>query len=63
MERSLGFRGPGRSQTGLTPPPHEYDHTSADTCSGSVTGGYMYRGSELTGLQELYFGATSATMW
>jgi hypothetical protein len=29
--------------------------SAADTCSGSVTGGYMYRGSELTGLQGLYF--------
>jgi len=40
------------SQTGITLPVSEYDHSSGNC---SITGGYVYRGSQLTELQGTYF--------
>lgn len=38
----------------LTLPIHEYSHESPGNCSGSITGGYVYRGF-ISGIQGLYF--------
>jgi glucose/arabinose dehydrogenase len=48
--------------TGLTPPIHEVPHDEADPdCSGSIIGGYVYRGSALPQLQGHYFYANFCT--
>ncbi len=39
---------------GLVDPIHEYAHGS-DPCSGSITGGYVYRGNDLPWLRGHYF--------
>ena len=54
MEGTDCFRVIGCDQSGFTAPLHQYAH-SAERCSGSVTGGYVYRGTALRGLQGLYF--------
>jgi glucose/arabinose dehydrogenase len=50
MEGSLCFLTPGCSSAGLTLPVMEYDHVNGNC---SVTGGYVYRGSNAT-LQGTY---------
>ncbi len=44
--------GDNCAEVQLVPPIHEYDH-SAGNCS--VTGGYVYRGSEFARMQGIYF--------
>jgi glucose/arabinose dehydrogenase len=51
MEGSQCYGADSCDQTGLTLPVHEYTH--AEGCS--VTGGHVYRGDLLTGLQGHYF--------
>jgi hypothetical protein len=51
MEGRHCFNPTSCDQSGLTLPVHEYSHD--DGCS--VTGGYVYRGNRLTGLQGHYF--------
>jgi len=41
-----------KSTAGLTFPVHEYSHATGDD---SITGGYVYRGSEIAAWQGLYF--------
>ena len=45
----------GCDLTSFEPPFYQYAHTTAPSCSGSVTGGYVYRGSALRGFQGVYF--------
>ena len=59
MEGRHCFRGEGCDQTGLTLPVLEYDHS--DGCS--VTGGYVYRGVAMPGLQGTYFYADYCGGW
>ena len=49
----------GCSTAGITLPVHEYDHS--DGCS--ITGGYVYRGSDYTALQGRYFFADYCRTW
>lgn len=51
MEGVHCFNATSCNQSGLTLPVHEYSH--GEGCS--VTGGYVYRGEDLTGLQGHYF--------
>ena len=52
MEGTACYDPPsGCSQSGLTLPIHEYGHD----LGRAVTGGYVYRGSDLTGRDGLYF--------
>jgi glucose/arabinose dehydrogenase len=51
MEGSQCFNNPSCDRTGLVIPVTEYNH-SGDDCS--VTGGYVYRGSEFPNLQGVY---------
>ncbi len=52
MEGNACYDPPsGCSQSGLTLPIHDYGHD----LGGAVTGGYVYRGSDLTGRDGLYF--------
>jgi glucose/arabinose dehydrogenase len=51
MEGTRCYRTASCDPAGLTLPVHEYTH--ADGCS--ITGGYVYRGTRLTGLQGTYF--------
>ena len=46
----------------LTPPIYEYNHTSGNC---SVTGGYVYRGSDIKALRGVYFFADycSGRVW
>jgi glucose/arabinose dehydrogenase len=54
MEGSLCFEPfSGCSMTGLVGPILEYDHSGIGGCS--ITGGYVYRGSAIPGLQGTYF--------
>src|SRR4029077_18781173 len=36
-----------QDQSGFTPPIHEYRHSTTTGCTGSVTGGYVYRGCRM----------------
>ena len=51
MEGTRCVRGTGCDETGLTRPVVEYAHPSG--CA--VTGGYVYRGTAIPGLQGAYF--------
>lgn len=51
--------GSGCNQTGLTMPVHEYSH--AGTCS--VTGGFVYRGTEMPEIAGLYFYSDYCAGW
>jgi glucose/arabinose dehydrogenase len=57
MEGSLCFNPMVNcSMTGLTLPIFEYVHDSSHPeCAGSITGGYVYRGSAMPNLQGVYF--------
>ena len=59
MEAAHCYGGSGCSQQGLTLPALEYSH--ADGCS--ITGGYVYRGSAIPGLQGHYFYADYCQGW
>jgi glucose/arabinose dehydrogenase len=64
-EGTLCYNPPtGCDPGGLTDPIHEYGHTGGG-CSGSVTGGAVYRGARLAGWQGTYFFADfcSAKIW
>ena len=55
MEGTLCFNPPSACDPGgLTGPIHEYAHVGGG-CSGSISGGAVYRGGALTGLQGTYF--------
>ena len=55
MEGSLCFEPmAGCNMGGLALPFLEYAHNS-NACSGSITGGYVYRGAAIPGLQGTYF--------
>jgi hypothetical protein len=47
------------SNPGLTLPVLDYPHGSGVFCDGSIMGGYVYRGSAISGLQGTYFYADS----
>jgi glucose/arabinose dehydrogenase len=47
----LGGSGDCGTQSGFTPPIHEYTHSDGN----AVTGGYVYRGSAIPDLQGAYF--------
>ncbi|MEY2464267.1 MAG: hypothetical protein QOH64_2405 [Acidimicrobiaceae bacterium] len=51
LEGTHPYNG-GTNPDGATLPVYEYDHASTGGCS--VTGGYVYRGTELASLQGLY---------
>jgi len=54
-EGTLCFNPPtGCDPGGLTDPIHEYAHAGVG-CSGSITGGTVYRGSAIPGLRGTYF--------
>ena len=59
MEAAHCYGGSGCSQQGLTLPALEYSH--ADGCS--ITGGYVYRGNAIPGLQGHYFYADYCQGW
>jgi glucose/arabinose dehydrogenase len=52
MEGTHCFNPTTCSQTGLTLPVHEYDHSNGNC---SVTGGYVYRGNAIPGIRGQYF--------
>ena len=52
--------GPNCNKTGLTLPVLDYDHSN-NNCS--VTGGYVYRGSAIPGIQGTYFYADYCAGW
>jgi glucose/arabinose dehydrogenase len=49
------------SPGGLTPPILDYGHIVSTTCSGSVVGGSVYRGTAIPGLRGTYFFADFCT--
>ena len=61
-EGRLCFNPPTNcSPGGLTAPILDYGHTTSGGCRGSVTGGSVYRGSAIPGLQGSYFFADFCT--
>ncbi len=62
LEGSQCFSPNPCDPTGLTLPAVEYAHESG-FCSGSVTGGYAYRGSAMPSLQGHYFYADWCRQW
>jgi glucose/arabinose dehydrogenase len=52
MEGSICYNAASCNTAGLTPPVLEYPHTGG-ACS--ITGGYVYRGSAITGIRGHYF--------
>lgn len=59
MEGTLCFGGGACDRTGKVEPVHEYGRS--DGCS--ITGGHVYRGSALTGLQGAYFYSDYCRGW
>ncbi len=59
-EGSICYNAATCSQTGLTPPVLDYSH---DGGACSVTGGYVYRGSEIQGLQGHYLYSDFCSRW
>lgn len=55
MEGSLCYNAASCERSGLTLPAFEYDHGSNDANGCSITGGFVYRGSAISGLQGRYF--------
>jgi glucose/arabinose dehydrogenase len=55
MEGTLCFNTASCIQAGLTLPVLDYPHGSGAFCDGSIIGGYVYRGSAISGLQGTYF--------
>lgn len=55
MEGTLCYNAATCDQSGLTLPVFEYDHGSNDVNGCSITGGFVYRGSAIPGLQGRYF--------
>lgn len=55
MEGTLCFNAASCDQAGLTLPAFEYDHGANDANGCSITGGFVYRGSAIPGLQGRYF--------
>jgi glucose/arabinose dehydrogenase len=56
MEGSLCIMAASCNQAGLlTPPVLDYPHGNGAFCGGSIIGGYVYRGSAISGLQGTYF--------
>ena len=60
MEGANCFQTANCDQTGLTLPVLEYDHSNG-ACS--VTGGYVYRGTSISGLAGTYFYADFCARW
>jgi glucose/arabinose dehydrogenase len=59
-EGSICYNAATCSQTGLTPPVLDYQHAGG-ACS--VTGGYVYRGSQIQGLQGHYLYSDFCSRW
>lgn len=55
MEGTLCYNAATCDRTGLTLPVFEYDHGTNDANGCSITGGFVYRGSAIPGLQGRYF--------
>ncbi|KFI07905.1 glucose dehydrogenase [Massilia sp. BSC265] len=55
MEGTLCYNAATCDRSGLTLPVFEYDHGSNDANGCSITGGFVYRGSAIPGLQGRYF--------
>jgi len=55
MEGTLCYNAASCERSGLTLPVFEYDHGSNDANGCSITGGFVYRGSAIPGLQGRYF--------
>ncbi len=65
LEGSQCFSPPNCDPTGLglTMPAVEYAHDESGFCSGSVTGGYAYRGGAMPSLRGHYFYADWCQQW
>jgi len=55
MEGTLCYNAATCDRSGLTLPVFEYDHGANDANGCSITGGLVYRGSAIPGLQGRYF--------
>ncbi|RZA35652.1 MAG: glucose dehydrogenase [Lysobacteraceae bacterium] len=55
MEGTLCYNAATCERSGLTLPAFEYEHGTNDTNGCSITGGFVYRGSAIPGLQGRYF--------
>ena len=55
MEGTKCFNAAFCNQAGLTLPVFDYPHGNGAFCDGSIIGGYVYRGSVISGLQATYF--------
>jgi glucose/arabinose dehydrogenase len=55
MEGTLCYNAASCDRSGLTLPAFEYDHGTNDANGCSITGGFVYRGSAIPGLQVRYF--------
>lgn len=55
MEGTQCFNAAFCNQAGLTLPVFDYPHGNGAFCDGSIIGGYVYRGSVISGLQATYF--------
>lgn len=55
MEGTLCYNASSCERSGLTLPAFEYEHGSNSVNGCSITGGFVYRGSAIPGLQGRYF--------